>query len=76
MPAELPVEARGAGPARLHLDQTRQRFCNMNLSSTRRSGGLADGPHEAFWQCIDVPKEAPDLNARWQPGRAPWKIWT
>jgi hypothetical protein len=32
--------------------------------------------HESFWQCMHTSKEARTLNARWQTGRAPWKIWT
>jgi glucose-1-phosphate cytidylyltransferase len=31
--------------------------------------------HDAFWQCMDTLKEAQDLNALWQSGTAPWKIW-
>ena len=31
--------------------------------------------HEGFWQCIDTPREYNLLNAMWDRGEAPWKMW-
>ncbi len=31
--------------------------------------------HEGFWQCMDTYREAQHLNAMWDEGRAPWKVW-
>jgi glucose-1-phosphate cytidylyltransferase len=32
-------------------------------------------PHEAFWMGMDTYREYQDLNARWESGEAPWKVW-
>ncbi|MGF1474617.1 MAG: sugar phosphate nucleotidyltransferase [Geminicoccaceae bacterium] len=31
--------------------------------------------HGSFWQCMDTLREAEVLNAMWNNGRAPWKLW-
>lgn len=31
--------------------------------------------HDNFWFCMDTYKEVEDLNAMWNSGKAPWKIW-
>lgn len=31
--------------------------------------------HSGFWQPMDTQKEAQDLNAIWNSGSVPWKIW-
>lgn len=31
--------------------------------------------HKGFWQCMDTFKEAQALNAIWDSGKAPWKLW-
>lgn len=31
--------------------------------------------HTGFWQCMDTFKEAQALNAIWDDGDAPWKLW-
>lgn len=32
--------------------------------------------HEGFWQCMDTYREAQQLNAIWDAGAAPWKVWS
>jgi glucose-1-phosphate cytidylyltransferase len=32
-------------------------------------------PHEGFWQAVDTYKELEDLNALWNSGNPPWKLW-
>jgi glucose-1-phosphate cytidylyltransferase len=32
--------------------------------------------HEGFWQCMDTVRDKQLLEALWQGGRAPWKIWS
>ena len=51
-------------------------FEHEPLCGLARAGELMAYRHEAFWQCMDTLKEAQDLNALWQSGRAPWKIWS
>lgn len=36
---------------------------------------LALFPHEGFWFSMDTYKEALALNAMWEEGNAPWKVW-
>ena len=31
--------------------------------------------HSGFWQCMDTQREMKKLEALWQSGNAPWKIW-
>jgi glucose-1-phosphate cytidylyltransferase len=31
--------------------------------------------HSTFWHCMDTLREAQVLNAMWNQGRAPWKVW-
>ncbi len=31
--------------------------------------------HEGFWQCMDTKREKDKLDALWESGKAPWKIW-
>lgn len=36
---------------------------------------LAAFRHEGFWRPMDTLKDRRDLEAAWQTGRAPWKLW-
>ncbi|MGI8733572.1 MAG: glucose-1-phosphate cytidylyltransferase [Pyrinomonadaceae bacterium] len=42
------------------------------LASDRQ---LAAFRHEHFWQCMDTLRDKRQLEALWQEGRAPWKVW-
>jgi glucose-1-phosphate cytidylyltransferase len=45
------------------------------LTSLAADGELMAYRHEAFWQCMDTGKEVQALNALWETGAAPWKLW-
>ncbi len=45
------------------------------LEQLAREGQLAAFRHEGFWQCMDTLREKRTLDAMWQNGHAPWKIW-
>jgi glucose-1-phosphate cytidylyltransferase len=32
-------------------------------------------PHQGFWQCMDTVRDMELLNAEWDSGTPPWKIW-
>lgn len=32
--------------------------------------------HEGFWQCMDTLRDKRQLEALWERGDAPWKVWT
>lgn len=38
-------------------------------------GQLVAYKHEGFWQCMDTQREMQKLEALWQSGQAPWRIW-
>lgn len=38
-------------------------------------GELKSFYHGGFWQCMDTQREMQKLEALWQSGGAPWKIW-
>lgn len=38
-------------------------------------GELMSYRHEGFWQCMDSLREKQELEAMWQSGKAPWKVW-
>jgi glucose-1-phosphate cytidylyltransferase len=40
-----------------------------------RDGQLAAYSHEGFWQPMDTLREKLTLNALWDTGNAPWKLW-
>jgi glucose-1-phosphate cytidylyltransferase len=31
--------------------------------------------HEGFWQCVDTLRDLNLLEAAWQGGQAPWRLW-
>jgi glucose-1-phosphate cytidylyltransferase len=51
-------------------------FEHEPLRGLAAAGELMAYRHESFWQCMDTLKEAQDLNALWQEGQAPWKVWS
>lgn len=38
-------------------------------------GELMSFYHDGFWQCMDTQREMQKLEALWQSGEAPWKVW-
>jgi glucose-1-phosphate cytidylyltransferase len=38
-------------------------------------GQLSGFEHEGFWQCMDTMRDKQLLNAMWDAGHAPWKVW-
>jgi glucose-1-phosphate cytidylyltransferase len=45
------------------------------LRALAAHGQLAAYHHEGFWRPMDTLKDKRDLEAAWQSGAAPWKIW-
>jgi glucose-1-phosphate cytidylyltransferase len=46
------------------------------LAKLVAQGELASYRHRGFWQAMDTPREKNALEAMWQSGKAPWKIWS
>lgn len=38
-------------------------------------GQLSGFEHDGFWQCMDTMRDKQLLNAMWDAGNAPWKLW-
>lgn len=45
------------------------------LESVAKKGELMAYKHEGFWQCMDTLREKQELEAMWESGQAPWKVW-
>lgn len=49
---------------------------SVALEKLAADGELFAYRHEGFWQCMDTLREKRHLEALWQGGDAPWKVWT
>lgn len=50
------------------------------FEKTTLNGLVTDGQlnayiHKGFWQCMDTLREKQKLEALWESGKAPWKLW-
>lgn len=45
------------------------------LESLASEGQLAAYRHPGFWQCMDTLRDKRQLEAMWERGDAPWKVW-
>jgi glucose-1-phosphate cytidylyltransferase len=45
------------------------------LATLIERGELAAYRHRGFWHAMDTPRDKNALEAMWQSGKAPWKIW-
>lgn len=45
------------------------------LEKVARHGQLMAYKHSGFWQCMDTVREKEHLEAMWEAGTAPWKVW-
>lgn len=45
------------------------------LEACARDGELHVFEHPGFWQCMDTYRDWQSLEAQWNSGEAPWKVW-
>ena len=45
------------------------------LEKLAAEGKLSAYKHSGFWKCMDTLRDKIELEALWQSGKAPWKIW-
>jgi glucose-1-phosphate cytidylyltransferase len=45
------------------------------LETLAQNGQLSAYCHDGFWQCMDTLRDRRQLEALWQAGNAPWKLW-
>ena len=50
-------------------------FEKAPMQTLSEKGELMAYSHEGFWQCMDTQREMKKLEALWETGNAPWKIW-
>lgn len=50
-------------------------FEQSPLINIARAGKMFSYKHRGFWRPMDTLKDNKDLNALWDSGKAPWKIW-
>jgi len=48
---------------------------NQPMETLAKSGQLAAWIHRGFWQPMDTLRDKQHLNALWEKGHAPWKLW-
>jgi glucose-1-phosphate cytidylyltransferase len=48
---------------------------NEPMEQLARRGQLAAWVHRGFWQPMDTLRDKQSLNALWDKGAAPWKVW-
>jgi glucose-1-phosphate cytidylyltransferase len=58
-----------------YLDGDRTSLEADALTRLAEDGELKAFRHEGFWQCMDTLREKRLLDALWQQGSAPWKVW-
>ena len=45
------------------------------MEALAAEGRLGVYKHKGFWQCMDTQRDKGRLEALWNGGDAPWKIW-
>ena len=45
------------------------------LETIAKEENLVAYKHDGFWQCMDTLREKQELEAMWESGKAPWKVW-
>jgi len=57
------------------IDGTQTVWENEPMESLAANGQLAAWIHRGFWQPMDTLRDKQHLNALWDSGTAPWKLW-
>jgi glucose-1-phosphate cytidylyltransferase len=45
------------------------------MESIAADGQMVAYKHNGFWKPMDTLRDKQDLEAEWQSGTAPWKVW-
>ena len=59
-----------------YIDGDNTMFEREPMEKIAQDGQLMSYCHEGFWQCMDTLRDKQKLDALWESGNAPWKIWT
>ena len=58
-----------------YIEGDRTVFEKDPLERLAKDGQLMAYQHHGFWKCMDTQRDKLQLEALWQEGCAPWKIW-
>lgn len=58
-----------------YVDGNQTSWERAPLSNLARDGQLAAFQHTGFWQPCDTLRDKRDLEAMWDSGTAPWRVW-
>jgi glucose-1-phosphate cytidylyltransferase len=58
-----------------YLDGDASSLETAALERLADEGQLAAYRHDGFWQCMDTLRDKRQLDALWEQGAAPWKVW-
>lgn len=58
-----------------YIDGYETEFEEEPLRRLVADGQLNSYYHKGFWQCMDTQREKQKLEALWESGQAPWKVW-
>lgn len=58
-----------------YLEDDTTVFEQRPLERLAEDGELMAYKHDGFWQCMDMQRDKMQLEAMWNSGKAPWKIW-
>jgi glucose-1-phosphate cytidylyltransferase len=57
------------------IDDDATPFEAAPLEGLARDAELMAYPHRGFWHAMDTMRDKAQLEAHWESGRAPWKVW-
>ena len=58
-----------------YIDGDKTMLENEPLERLAREGQLVAYKHDGFWKCMDTLRDKNQLEALWDNGHAPWKVW-
>lgn len=58
-----------------YIDSDQTSWEKEPLEQLAKEGQVMAYRHTSFWQCMDTLRDKRSLEALWQSGHAPWKIW-
>lgn len=58
-----------------YIDGDSTVFEKKPLETLAKQNQLVSCPHAGFWQCMDTVRDLNKLQALWESGEAPWKVW-
>ena len=58
-----------------YVDATEPMFEDAPLRRLAADGQLTAYRHDGYWQCMDTYRDKRELEAAWDGGAPPWRVW-